>query len=122
MEKIPYKPGDVLGSDKNYEVTVVDLSQNGYVAFLSYIYPARKDPGISFQATKEILDDMGYKLKTPAKWVPVNKEKYFYIDDSAHVNYTHWDNGRSDDFRLKNNNVFQTEEEAMQAYVKIMNS
>lgn len=72
----------------------------------------------------EIIDVLSpdCEPKISTKWMPVCREKYFYIDDFAHVNYTHWDDDRSDDFRLKNNNVFQTEEEAVQAYIKIMHS
>jgi len=59
MEKIPYKPGNVLESEEFAEAVIIDLTQNGYIAFVSYlpffhtIHPK----------TKKELDKKGYKLK-----------------------------------------------------------
>jgi hypothetical protein len=145
MEKIPYKPGDVLVSDKNSDVIVVDLSQNGYVAFLSYIFPESKKRGISFHTTKKVLDDMGYKLKTSAKWMPENEERYFYlgyklktsterwipeqgtryyfIDSTGVIDMDYWEGVKAySHWRFASKNVFKTQEEAEEAYNKIMNT
>lgn len=124
MEKIPYKPGDVLESDKNNDVMVVDLSQNGYVAFLSYIFPESKKRGISFHTTKKVLDDMGYKLKTPTeRWIPEQGTRYYFIDSTGVIDMDYWEGVKVySHWRFVSKNVFKTQEEAEEAYNKIMNT
>jgi hypothetical protein len=60
MEKIPYKPGDVLVSDNvnyiNHQLKIVDSSKNDHVYFVTFynstivIY------------SREKLDEMGFQL------------------------------------------------------------
>jgi hypothetical protein len=61
MEKIPYKPGDVLEDKFGNQRLVVDLSNNKQAAFLSDI----DGSSLSLVYTKNVLDDCGYTLKTP---------------------------------------------------------
>lgn len=124
MEKIPYKPGDELWSEKlATKRIVIDLSQNGYVAFLDY-----KIGSYGNGYTKLDLDDDGFILKTPAKvetptkWKPRLKEEYFYVSDGGVIYSAFWMGSEMSFFRLKTNNVFKTETEAIEARDKIMNT
>lgn len=120
MEKIPYKPGDVLemvGINNKEEgrigleyETIIDVSKNEYVAFL----------GSGEFFTKKELDDMGYQLKI--KWVPKENELYYFFADNGEVLNANFYNLGADMYRLKINNVFKTRREAWLAYRKIMNS
>jgi len=126
MEKIPYKPGDELWSEKLATKRIVlDLSQNGYVAFLDY-----KIGSYGNGYTKLDLDDDGFILKTPAKveapakWVPEIGSNYYYLDDYGHCATDKWwaKECEFQIYRLKANNVFKTETEAIEARDKIMNT
>ena len=73
----------------------------------------------------EIIDVLSdCEPKTPAKWVPEYDEEYFFIDDRGRLGWDDWNNSGSDAeiYRLKTNNVFKTETEAIEARDKIMNT
>lgn len=66
----------------------------------------------------DVLNDC--EPKTPAKWMPLLKEEYFYISDDGIVCPAFWMGLQISEFRLKTNNIFKTREEAEEAYKKIM--
>lgn len=120
MEKIPYKPGDQLWSEKLATKRIVlDLSQNGYVAFLDY-----KIGSYGNGYTKLDLDDDGFILKTPAKWwIPEQGSRYYFINSTGVVDMDYWEGVKAySHWRFASKNVFKTKEEAEEAYNKIMNS
>jgi hypothetical protein len=67
MEKIPYKPGDVLVDKYGYQRMVIDLSNNKEVVFLD-----NNGSNLAITYTKEMLDISGYTLKTPKEDVCKN--------------------------------------------------
>lgn len=122
MEKIPYKPGDVLVDKLYNQKLVVDLSKNGYVAHLSSFDQINT---FSWSMTKEQLDLNGYTLKTPKE----EDEYYFYISDDGFISDSRQDNLFNDyyqhdvidKFRLKSGNRFRTREEAEEKLKEILN-
>lgn len=119
MEKIPYKPGDVLVNRVGGEKTIFDLTQNGYVAILNNEDRPAMMPEF---LTKKQLDDVGYTLKTPTPWRPTKEgEKYFYIN----IDEGYWVGEKYefiiDDYRIKSGNCFRTREEVEEKYKEIMN-
>ncbi len=49
-----------------------------------------------------------------------NKDKYWVLHISGSVSYIFWENTKSDAFRAKSGNIYQTEKEAEEAYELIM--
>jgi hypothetical protein len=48
-------------------------------------------------------------------WVPVDGDQYFYISTMGHRSESHWGQDGIDDGRIKFNNVYKTEEQAIKA-------
>ena len=53
------------------------------------------------------LDDFGYTLAQPARWVPGIGERYVFLDDSGFKGIVKWEDSNIDRFRLSIGNVFQ---------------
>jgi hypothetical protein len=71
MEKIPYKPGDVLVDKFGNQRMVIDLSNNKEVVFLD-----NNGSSLAITYTKEMLDISGYTLKTPKEELCIHKIPY----------------------------------------------
>jgi hypothetical protein len=143
MEKIPYKPGDVLVDKYGYQRMVIDLSNNKEVVFLD-----NNGSNLAITYTKEMLDISGYTLKTPKEdvckncnehpcrkclnkiipgcivcvchyqaptpWKPKSDESYFYLDNYGEIYEQRAYSQETLEFNLKSGNCFRTREEAEQ--------
>ena len=135
MEKIPYKPGDVLVNRYGMEFLVQDLSKNELVCFLkdcsgNYSFEELEETGLKLKSSKEELCDC-LKFETcfncikkfSFPWRPEAGQKYFYLDTCGSVESDYKSSvsiDLDDEFRYKSGNCFRTREEAEEKLKKIM--
>jgi hypothetical protein len=70
------------------------------------------------------LEEIGYTVEE--KELDTNEirvgNKYWFVSSDGYVYFDKWEDTHVDSFRLKNNNIYQTEAKAKETLDKIMNS
>jgi hypothetical protein len=68
--------------------------------------------GNKVQVSDESFEALKKSLIKEERWVPEYEDDYFYVDNMGDKEHSTWQVFSSDYFRLGQNNVFKTEEEA----------
>jgi len=116
------KKGDLILSrdDENYIHKIMAVFGDIYLVSFSY----QHDRGYLWYTKTEL--EKGFTLKESAPWEPALDKRYWFIRDyggsNPDIQTDTWDNEKTDNYRLKTGNCFQTEEEAKEKLRLILNS